>query len=168
MITIFNAKQFNLALNLLCSSQVTKIPKLFHLLIVTDKISYKKMRQFKKELILFDVEDRKYTYENYGKIKLFIIYYLVSIGVETTICDIVFFKNPMKLFEETSIIEWSTEGTTVSFDCAQPHFDYHQWNVAFMRIKPCLASILILQKWILNFFHFLVANHTLHILLYKY
>ena len=150
MITILNEKQFNLALNLLCSSQITKIPQFFHLFIATDKAAYEKMCNFKKELILFDVEDRKYTYLNYCKIKLFIIYYLVSVGVETTICDadIVFLKNPMNLFEETSIIEWSPEGIAVSFDCTKPPFEYHRWNVGFMRIKPCLASLLILQKWI--------------------
>ena len=150
MITIFNEKQYKLALNLLCSSQITKTPELFHLFIATDKESYENMRQFKKELILFDIEERNYTYENYCKIKLFLIYYLLSVGVETTICDadIIFLKNPMNLFEENSIIEWSPEGKATAFDHKKPPFEFHRWNVGFMRIKPCLASLLILQKWI--------------------
>ena len=108
------------------------------------------MRQFKKELILFDIEERRFTYENFCKFKLFLLYYLVSVGVETTICDadVIFLKNPMNVFEESSIIEWGAEGTAVSFDCTSPPFEYHRWNVGFLRFKPCLASLLIIQKWI--------------------
>lgn len=150
MFTMFNIKHLDLAMNLYCSSVSAGVPANFHIFITLDKDAFEAMKSFvtDREVVFMDVADRKYEYEQFCKVKLFMQYQLLLWGVEATICDddLVIIKNPMNIFEtNTSHFEVSTESIRYEFD---PTYDFDEFNVGFMRAIPSETTIRLYKKWL--------------------
>lgn len=156
MFTIFDIHHLSFALNLLCSSRASGLPPNYHIFIAMDERAHTAMKQHCPNVILCDVSDRKYEYEQFCKVKLFIQYQLLLWKVESVICDddLVILENPMKLFREDSHFEFATECQCAAFG---PGYNYDKFNVGFMRVIPTKSSILTYEYWIKS----AIPNHFL-------
>ena len=156
MFSIFDKRHLVLAKNLHCSSVSAGIPAGFHVFIALDVPSYRSFQEIEPSVMLYDVEARKFGYEQCCKTKLFIQYQLLLWSVESVICDddLVFLRNPMGLFQTDVDFEFASE-------CASPTFDsryrYHEFNAGFVHVRPSEVSVLLYEQWILH----TVPNHKL-------
>lgn len=153
MFTMFNFQHLDLAKNLYCSSISAGVPANFHIFITLDKHSFTKMKDFvtDRQVLHLDISDRRYTYEQFCKVKLFMQYQLLLWSVESTICDddLVIIKNPLDgLFEmNTSHFEVSTEGVIFDFNM---NYNFDEFNVGFMRAIPTETTIRLYKKWLIK------------------
>jgi hypothetical protein len=147
MFTIFNLDHVSQAKNLLCSSIQVGLPRNYHVFIGLDSFAIVEMRKMGINPILFDVSDRKYGYYEICKLKGHIHIRLLLWNVETTVCDtdIVFLKDPRRLFKERSHFEVGDENAV--FNWSLSHYNYDNFNVGFMRVLPSVMSIQVYQKW---------------------
>lgn len=148
--------------NLLCSVLSVGLASSFHLFIAADEVSFRSIRSFWDNVIMFNVTGRGFGYERFCRMKMVLQYEVLRRGLETTICDddILFIKNPEPLFQSRSDFE---VGVGERVNELNSNFDGYM-NVGFMHVMVGRACALLYRRWIETLFpwHKLLDQKCLH------
>lgn len=146
---VVNLKQYDLAMNLLCSfSQVQVDPKSL-LLITIDKESYMIYKRYNIPICLLDLSSCRFEYYILVKVKIIILKILLLLDYELLVTDIDIayfepFKQYLFLPETYDIGLWYEAGIP---DVTSRTF-YWNINTGFLRMFPTTSTINLLNEWI--------------------
>jgi len=154
MFTVFDMLHLRFAQNLLCSQLSIDYDFSRHLYIALDEFAYEKLIELKTpddytdrpRLILLNVRDRGYQWKQFCMLKLVIQYQLLTMNVDTTICDddVVFYKDPFDLFDPDTDFQVESEGGDREFS---EKFEYDKLNSGFFRVVPSELVVRFYNFW---------------------
>jgi hypothetical protein len=155
LITFFSTSHIELALNFHCSIVRTGIASESLLYIILDSRAFIYFsRIVQRGLLLEFAKNSDQTIGFFCRVKIRLLQLVLSYGIEVTLCDvdIVWFRNPLMLFERL-IADSDVVLQSEIADCGWEGGKCRHWfvNIGVMVWAPSLGSKLVCDHWIQHF-----------------
>ena len=160
ILTLFSSHHSFIVANLLCSIvHLKNYSQNYHLFISYDYEGYNFLKHFSKKLqsfnfslaedriIWLNVDERKFGYEEYTKMKSIIQYQLALWNVESVIVDsdVVLFRDISPIFEDNFDITIAAENCCL-FKLDKT-FNFDEFNIGLNRFIPSPETLFVFREW---------------------